>query len=759
MHLLAGEPGRIDDGDEAVDLAQPPGAIVVLSSADSELAALAGAARERGMTDLRLVNLMRLSHPLSVDLYVDRTAASADLVVVRLMGGVGYWPHGVERLRALSRGGGPKLAVVPGEDRWDPAVEALSTVPPEDCRRLWRCLVEGGPENTRRALALMEALIGRGDRPGEVAVLDRAGCALPGRGVVSPDEAGAFAAGRPVVPIVFYRSILQGGATAPVDALVAALEAEGIAGLPVFVTSLKDSESEAFLDGLFARLPPSVVLNTTAFSVATAGGAERATVLDRPGRPVLQVVLSTSTEDEWRASPRGLLPRDLVMHVVLPEVDGRVLTRAVSFKEERYDAVVESRIATYRPVADRIAFVAAQAAALVRLAAKPAAARRVAIVLSNYPNRDGRIANGVGLDTPESAARLAAAMGAAGYDLAGFPATGADLMARLVAGETNDIARAGTRPTETVLPLAAYRRFFDELPEAARAAVTARWGAPEADVFFGEGGFRLAVHRFGSAVVGVQPSRGYDVDPKSSCHDPALVPPHRYLAFYAFLRQEFGADAVVHLGKHGNLEWLPGKALGLSATCWPELVLGPVPLVYPFIVNDPGEGAQAKRRSSAVIVDHLMPAMTRAEIHGGLAELETLIDEYYLAAGMDRRRRDYLRTEILATVARHGLDRDLGIDASDGDEALTRLDAHLCELKEMQIRDGLHILGASPGDRQRTDTLVAIARVPRSGTAAESRSLHRAIADDLGLTFDPLDCDLAALWTGARPAALAPFLS
>lgn len=756
MHLLAGEAGRIDDGEEAVDLGQPPGDVVVLSSADSELAALAAAARESGARGLRLANLMRLAHPLSVDLFVDRTLVGAKLVIVRLMGGVGYWPHGIERLRVLARAGGPRLAVVPGEDRWDSAVEALSTVPAGDCRRLWRYLIEGGPENTRRALAFMDHLIGRGPAPAEPTLLDKAGCHWPGSGLVSLDEAvERIGWERPFAPIVFYRSILQGGATAPVDALAAALDAEGIAALPVYVASLKDRDSEAFLDRLFARLPPAIVLNTTAFSVGSGGGAHGSTVLDRPGRPVLQVVLATSSEDAWRASRRGMLPRDLVMHVVLPEVDGRLLTRAVSFKEERFDPLLQSRVAAYAPVADRVTFVARQAAASVGLAAKSLKDRRIALVLSNYPNRDGRIANGVGLDTPESAARLAAALKDAGYHVAGFPRTGAGLMAELIAGETNDLSRAGERAADVVLPLAAYRRFFESLPQEAQAAVTERWGTPEDDAFFGGGGFRLAMHRFGNVAVGIQPSRGYDIDPKASCHDPALVPPHRYLAFYAWLREEFGADAVVHLGKHGNLEWLPGKALGLSATCWPELVLGPVPLIYPFIVNDPGEGAQAKRRSSAIIVDHLMPAMTRAETYGPLAELETLVDEYYLAAGMDRRRRDHLRGEILSTAARHGLDRDLGFDGADEETALTSLDAHLCDLKEMQIRDGLHILGAPPVSRQRIDALVAIARVPRSGTRDGDRSLHRAIAADLGLAFDPLDCDLAASWTGPRPAALA----
>ncbi len=755
MHLLASAAGRIDDGEGVVDLDQPPGDIVILSSADSEIAALAQAAAERpdDAASVRFANPIQLAHPMSVDLYVDKTARYARLVVVRAMGGVGYWPYGLERLRALARGGGARLAVVPGEDRWDDALEGFSTVAGEDCRRLWRYLVEGGNENARRAIAWCDHLIGRSAAPLPPLILPRAGCYWPGEGARALENAVArLDRARPTVPLIFYRALVHGDSLAPIDALVAALADEGMAVLPIFVASLKDRDSAAFVAEALARAPPAVVVNTTAFAVSRIGAANGGTVLDAPGRPVLQTILAGSSEETWRESLRGLGPRDLTMNVVLPEVDGRLIARAVSFKAERpLGRDGASRGTTYRPLADRVRFVAAQVAAWVRLAVKPASARRVAIVLSNYPNRDGRIANGVGLDTPESAARLATAMAAAGYDVGDAPVDGAALMAKLLDGTTNGSVGGNGEQ----LTLTGYRRFFDALPEAVRRATTERWGRPESDPFFAQGAFRLAVHRFANVVIGIQPARGYDVDPKATYHDPDLVPPHHYLAFYAWLRQIFDANAIVHLGKHGNLEWLPGKALGLSATCWPEVVLGAVPLIYPFIVNDPGEGSQAKRRASAVIVDHLMPAMTRAGIHSGLAELETLIDEYYVAAGVDRRRRDYLEREILAAAGRLGLDRDLGIVRGETGEALRTLDAHLCDVKEMQIRDGLHVLGASPAERQRVDTLVAMARVARSGGRQADASLHRAIADDFSLGFNPLDCDLAAPWTGPRPDALA----
>lgn len=307
------------------------------------------------------------------------------------------------------------------------------------------------------------------------------------------------------------------------------------------------------------------------------------------------------------------------------------------------------------------------------------------------------------------------------------------------------------------LSLADYRAFHDALPAPVRESLAERWGEAESDPFIADGAFRLAIHRFGNVVVGIQPARGYGIDPKSTYHDPDLVPPHHYMAFHAWLRRSFDVDAIVHVGKHGNLEWLPGKALGLSNACWPEVVLGPTPLIYPFIVNDPGEGAQAKRRASAVVVDHLMPALTRAEAHGAFAEIETLIDEYHLALGADPRRRDHLEREILDQAVRHGIDRDLAIggDADQG-SALRTIDAHLCEIKELQIRDGLHIFGSSPRDEHRLDTLVAIARIPRSGGRPEDSSLHRAISADLGLDgFDPLACDLSADWDGLRPETLS----
>ena len=242
--------------------------------------------------------------------------------------------------------------------------------------------------------------------------------------------------------------------------------------------------------------------------------------------------------------------------------------------------------------------------------------------------------------------------------------------------------------------------------------------------------------QFGNVFVGIQPSRGYEIDPSLNYHAPDLEPTHNYLAYYYWLRQNFGAQAIIHAGKHGNLEWLPGKSVALSSNCYPEVALGAMPNFYPFIVNDPGEGSQAKRRSQAVIIDHLTPPMTRAELYGPLQQLEALIDEYCEAQSLDPSRLPMIRDRIVALTNKENLDKDLGIqlNKSEFTEFITRTDGYLCELKESQIRDGLHIFGQCPEGRQLRDLIIAIARHPSTNRIG----LTRALAEDSGYDFDPL---------------------
>ncbi|RZI72557.1 MAG: cobaltochelatase subunit CobN, partial [Pseudomonas sp.] len=365
----------------------------------------------------------------------------------------------------------------------------------------------------------------------------------------------------------------------------------------------------------------------------------------------------------------------------------------------------------------------------------------------------------VGLDTPAAALNILNAMQAEGYPVEGLPESGTALIHALLGSVTNDPDSLDQRPCHQSMAMDEYLAAFQALPEANRDAVMARWGAPDTDPMCRDGRMMIAGLRFGMTFVGIQPARGYNVDHSAVYHDPDLVPPHGYLAFYFWLRKRYGAHAVIHVGKHGNLEWLPGKGVGLSEHCWPDAILGPMPNIYPFIVNDPGEGAQAKRRTQAVIIDHLMPPLTRAETYGPLRDLELLADEYYEAQLLDPRRARELQKDILRLVRETHIDRELSMDGdanSDEDAAvwLPRLDTYLCDLKESQIRDGLHVFGESPTGRLRIDTLLAMVRVPRGDGRGGQASLLRALSQALALDFDPLDCDLGAPWTGDKPQVL-----
>ncbi|MDP4796562.1 MAG: cobaltochelatase subunit CobN, partial [Rhodospirillales bacterium] len=568
MHLLAAQPGAITDGEEAVDLGQNPGDIVYISAADSELALLADARRSliesgQALPTLRLANLMQLGHNMSVDVYVDDIISHARLVVVRCLGGFGYWPYGIEQIAGICRAKNILLAMLPGDDQPDPELAEFSTLGGDVQHRLLQFGVHGGPDNSRNMLLYMASLLGSDLAWREPTPLLRAGVYWPGEAMPGlADVRTHWQPAQPVAALVFYRALVQAGNLKAVDAMIAALQQAGLNPLPIFAQSLKDPVSAETLGGLFAEAAPDVVLNATGFAVSSPGLVHVTGPLDKPDCPVLQVVFSGGNLAGWQDGTRGLSARDIAMNVALPEVDGRIFTRAVSFKgRARRDDATESDVVTYEPVADRMRFVAALAANWARLRRTPAADRRIALVLANYPNKDARLGNGVGLDTPAGTVRVLTALRDAGYRVADAPKDGAELIARLKAGPTNDFKQLATRTISESLALSDYQIWFGGLPSAVREQVTERWGAPEGDPFYQPGdvdcgSFAISAYRCGNIVIGLQPARGYNIDPVQSYHDPALIPPHGYLAFYAWLERGFRADAVCHMGKHGNLEWL-----------------------------------------------------------------------------------------------------------------------------------------------------------------------------------------------------------
>jgi cobaltochelatase CobN len=688
MHLLATSSTALDDLVEPIDLGQPPGDLAVLSFADSDLAGIAAAwAVERdALPSLRLAHLRDLRHPMSVDLWIERVGGNAKVILVRLLGGLDWWRYGIERLSVLARERGIALAVLPGEDRDDPRLAAASTLPQGELDTLLAYFREGGRENLR---ALLRRLAGHAGAPLEFQPpqpVPRMAGYLMREGAVDLERLiGTLSPGRPVVPIVFYRATLLAADAAPIDALCAALAARGLAPAPLFVTRLKDPDAASFMADALARLDPAVIVCTTAF--AAGGDPGERTPLDGPDVPVLQAIVASTKRAAWSDSPRGLGAADLAMNVVLPELDGRILAGAISFKHPLpADAGLAFTALANQPEPDRIAMVADRVAALVRLRTTARGARRIAILMPDYPGAPGRTGYAVGLDVPASVIALLADLADAGYAVDEAPPTARALL-KALSGTESDAA----------LPLDTYMRLLAQLPAEIAARIDAAWGEPHADPDVSDGAFRFRAHNFGSITVALPPDRGRARDRRANYHDPALPPRHALLAFGLWLQHARKVDAIVHMGAHGTPEWLPGKAVALTASCFPDAVLGALPVFYPFIVSNPGEAAQAKRRIAAVTIGHLPPPLVDGELSGAARDLERLIDEYAQADGLDPRRRQRLAELIVETAQRNGLAGEAGIDRAAGPgDALRRIDAWLCDLKDLAIKDGLHVYGRTP---------------------------------------------------------------
>jgi cobaltochelatase CobN len=693
--------------------------LLLLSTADTDL--LAARAVPDPALPLRLGNPARLDGPVDLD--------GVSLVVVRLLGGRRAW-EGLDDLLAQAQ----VPVVLLGGEGLDAELTALSTVPPgvvSDAAAYFR---EGGVDNLRELVAFLSdtvLLTGHGFA---------AATTLPSYGVHG-DRARLD---RPTVGVVFYRAHELSGNTAFVDVLCDALEAKGANALPVYVASLRpDADGHIPAVGeLLAGKVDALVVTVLAGGGSNQSDAEvwDARALEALDVPVLQGLCVTSSRADWEASDAGLAPIDAAMQVAIPEFDGRLITVPFSFKETGDDGVP-----VYVADAERAARVAGVAVNHARLRYTPNADKKVALVLSSYPTKHARVGNAVGLDTPASAVLLLQAMRAAGYTVGEFPEDGDTLVHTLIAAGGHDVEWLTEEQLGAAVarvPLATYKQWFAELPGDLQGRMLEHWGEPPGSLYVDGEDIVLAALQYGNVVLAIQPPRGFGENPIAIYHDPDLPPSHHYLAAYRWLAQDFGADAVVHLGKHGTLEWLPGKGLGLSASCSSDAVLGDLPLFYPFIVNDPGEGTQAKRRGHATVVDHLVPPMARAETYDEMARLEHLLDEYATVQALDPAKVPVLQAQIWEVVTAAQLHHDLHVDGQPDEEAfddfVLHVDGYLCEVKDVLIRDGLHILGQPPVEESLVNLVLGILRAQQTwgGATGAVPGLRRVLGEAYGITED-----------------------
>ncbi len=661
------------------------------------------------------------------------------VVLIRLLGGVAAWAEPFHELRRRCRASGIPLLGFGGEAAPDAQLTAASTVPSATVAQAFEYLVHGGLANFEHLLRFVSdtvCMTGFGFEPATP---------VAATGIYYRSETDATEeTHRPHVAIVFYRAHLIAGNTGFVDDLCAALEARQARVTAVWCYSLRpgpDGRVEAL--SLLSAEQPNAVITTVLVSGTAAGEGQDwdASALGILDVPVVQAITATTSRSEWEAAPGGLFPLDVAMRVALPEFDGRIIAVPFSFNEEVDDGdSLGAPVTAYRTVGDRVDRIAGLAARLARLRSIPPAERRVAVVLSAYPTRRGRIGNAVALDTPASVVRLLRALSAAGYRVDRVPADGDALMAELIDSfsyerDTLTAAQLGLAPGR--LAAADYRAWWSHVPPEARAVVEGAWGDAPGSVYRdpASGDLVYAGLDLGGVFVAVQPPRGFGEKPVAVYHSPDLPPTHHYLGFYRWLDQRWGADAVVHVGKHGTLEWLPGKGVGLSARCFPDVALADTPLVYPFVVNDPGEGAQAKRRAHATIVDHLLPPMTRADTYDEVAQLEQLLDEHAQVASLDPSKLPAIRKKVWDLLVSAELHRDLGVAGppeGDGfDQLINQVDGYLCELKDAQIRGGLHVLGQAPAGDARLDLLLALTRLPQGAVP----SLRHVVASRFGVAL------------------------
>ncbi|PKB64041.1 MAG: cobaltochelatase subunit CobN [SAR202 cluster bacterium Io17-Chloro-G2] len=715
-------------------------------------------------------------------------ASSADVVLLRLLGGKQAMPEVFDALVSICRAKGVPLIACPGHEEWDQDLVAACSVPPAEVDTVFSYLMRGGIQNMANLFLFLSDSYLSTDHGHD------APAPLPWEGVYHPDHTADltgpvdadtyvkdhFKPGAPSVGVLFYRAHWMSGNLQAIDALIRSLEELGANVLPVFSYSLKhnpDGESEP--NRTFTQILTSAdglprvhcIVNTMAMSMSDLnsepefGGPTFATgwpadYLQQLDVPMIQAIISTGTEGDWQESSLGLGPIDTAMNVALPEFDGRIISVPISFKEETQSArngPLNAKLQRYVPRKDRVDLVARLAVKWASLRLRSNADKRVAIILSNYPTKDARIGNAVGLDTPASVINLLHAMKGAGYRVDDIPESADALVHRIIERCSNDVDTL----TEEQLRLAVghvsserYARWFKGFPGQVKNELQEAWGDPPGQVYRSNGSVAIAGIQLGNIFVGVQPPRGFGENPIAVYHSPDLTPTHHYIAYYHWIREIFKADAMVHVGKHGTLEWLPGKGIGLSESCYPEVALGDLPLFYPFIINNPGEGAQAKRRSHATVVDHLIPPMTSADSYGEIARLEQLMDEHYQCQTLDPSKLPILEKQIWELTQEAELNRDLGIydQPEDFGGFILEIDGYLCELKDAQIKDGLHTLGETPQGDQLIGLLSSLTRLPNS---SQVPSLRRSLAEALDLDYDQINDDLGAPLSSAAPEVLA----
>ncbi len=757
--------------------------IVFISAAATERQMVAAAAKGLPVEfpTVWALDSGKLQSDAEIDNLLANMGAEPFVFVVRVLGGKSYFERGFARLQSFCRERNRHLIAIPGDQNPDAELDAISNVPLAAAAKAFQYALSSGLENYGNLLRyladvfLSTAFGFEGPTP------------IPGAGLYHPGASDRAVCAnlslaefkrlywrdqRPAIGILFYRAYWQSGDMAVVDGLTREIEARNYNVLPVFCYSLREESAKAVSANIFSKYfvddaGPTVdcVISLFSYAVAellreertTTAGGQMADYLRTLAIPFVQGITTSLTVSEWKESAAGLPPWDAATKVVMPEFDGRIIGPVVGFRQQGEYGAASSETESYTVIhTERARACVDLATRYSTLRRKPNAEKRLALVLTNFANRHGRIGSAVGLDTPASVVHLMQGLRERGYHVADIPESGDALMEELIALGGYDreyLTEEQMRLSKAGYTDAEYADWFAQFPAETQAALKEEWGAPPGRVFRGADRIYIAGKLYGNLFVMIQPPRGFGENPLAVYHSGDLIPTHHYLGAYHWLRHVFRADALVQCGKHGTLEWLPGKGIGLTEGCYPELAIGDLPVFYPFIINDPGEGTQAKRRMHACIIDHLIPPMTQSETYDELARLQQLLGAYANAERIDPDKLPLIQQEIWNAVVAANLHQDLGVDAQPDDDAygefIQHIDGYLCEIGDLQIRDGLHVLGQMPKGEQLINLALALIRLDSPGFTG----IRRAIAEDYCLDYDALSevASLGAVYRGEFP--------
>ncbi len=734
MHRIATIAGENGDGDVNL-VEQPEAPVIFLTSAASDISTLSASIKDPALdhwkNQIRALPIETLHHKYQIDHYIQTTAQKAKIIVVRLLGGKGHWSYGIEQLTNWEEQlKDRKLFLLSGTKELSFELHSLGKQNSIISNKLSELLREGGDQNMKTFLQIIWLILEEKELKPDKFMIEY---------ISDPMKLDWKEENGKKVGIIMYKSLLQSSNTELPIELNKNLRSKGLSPRTLLVSNLKDRVVQTKVLEIFEHENLSLIMTATSFSATNFTDSEYITnIWDKLDKPIFQIITSSKSKDMWIKSSVGLSSQDLGLQIVLPEIDGRISTRPCAFRNPKIqDESISTVITKLEPNKDGIEWVSNHAKSWIELFECNNYDKRICIIIANYPPKNGRLANGVGLDTPASIIETLNLLKTEGYDLGSgnIPKDSKELMNIILNGRTND-PESCSKSSFTYYPLSKYKAWWNKQPKESKEKVGKRWGEPDNACDLDVEGFSIQGISFGKLLILIQPSRGYDPDKVEDIHSPDLPPPHRYLAQYAWIREIYKAHCIIHLGKHGSVEWLPGKGTGISINCFPGINLGYIPHIYPFIVNDPGEGTQAKRRGNAVIIDHLTPPLARSELYGDLQHLEGTLDEYYESKLINSERTQLLANKILNLLKKlnwPGIPSSLTDPIKSKEEIIANSEAYLCELKESQIRTGLHIFGRKPTDEDILKLLLGIIRTPQQ----KNKGFTQILASMLSLELNP----------------------